>query len=280
MHEICKDLSPSSQCDLSTDQVCVGLSRGHRHMLSKSREYGVGGAGSGTCWVHTMNLISHIICETRAIHECIIKCMEYILSDGYTISEYHNIINKQPWKKDNFLQNLGEQTPPNHGTQQPHTGNSISTIQQGHPRYPSSCSPELKVKPSSPPNLLEARFSNPCPVTALHARTSQTGHPSLRIPRIRQPRMSGHERIPVKRHQRERKKNLKKRAPSEPWEASYAEFCSYWPGLGGRSYWNYYFTSRDFHSIQTSCLADFTLRGTRHVFLVFFFFSRVNYCIQ
>lgn len=71
MHEICKDLSPSSQCDLSTDQVCVGLSQGHRHMLSK-KEYG-GGAGSGTCWVQ--NLISHIICETRAIHECIIKCV-------------------------------------------------------------------------------------------------------------------------------------------------------------------------------------------------------------
>lgn len=27
MHEICKDLSPSSQCDLSTHQVRVGLSR-------------------------------------------------------------------------------------------------------------------------------------------------------------------------------------------------------------------------------------------------------------
>lgn len=62
------------------------------------------------------------------------------------------------------------------------------------------------------------------------------------------------------------KKFLKKKAPSEPWEASYAEFGSYWPGLGGRSYWNYYFTSRDFHSIQTGCLADFTLRGTRRVF--------------
>ena len=136
------------------------------------------------------------------------------------------------------------------------------------------CGWSSRGPPPPPPNLLEARFSNPCPVTALHARTSQTGHPSLRIPRIRQPRMSGHERIPVKRHQRERKKKLKKRAPSEPWEASYAEFCSYWPGLGGRSYWNYYFTSRDFHSIQTSCLADFTLRGTRHVFLVFFFFFK------
>jgi hypothetical protein len=52
MHEICKDLSLSSQCDLSFHQVSVGLSRGHRHMLSKSMEYGVGGAGSGTCWVH------------------------------------------------------------------------------------------------------------------------------------------------------------------------------------------------------------------------------------
>lgn len=65
MHEICKDLSASSQCDLSTHQVGVGLSRGHRHMLSKSMEYG-GGAESGTCWVHIhsqwlMNLISHII---------------------------------------------------------------------------------------------------------------------------------------------------------------------------------------------------------------------------
>lgn len=77
-----------------------------------------------------------------------------------------------------------------------------------------------------------------------------------------------------KKTSKRKKKNLKKRAPSEPWEASYAEFCSYWPGLGGRSYWNYYFTSRDFHSIQTSCLADFTLRGTRHVFLVFFFFFK------
>lgn len=71
----------------------------------------------------------------------------------------------------------------------------------------------------------------------------------------------------IKEKEREKKK-IKKQGSIRTihgWEAFYAEFCSYWPGLGGRSYWNYYFTSRDFHSIQTS-LADFTLRGTRRGF--------------
>lgn len=74
--------------------------------------------------------------------------------------------------------------------------------------------------------------------------------------------MSGHERLGPEKKDIKEKEKEKKKAPSEPWEASYAEFCSYWPGLGGRSYWNYWFTSRDFFPLLVG-LFHFTRYATR-----------------
>lgn len=141
-------------------------------------------------------------------------------------------------------------------------GNSISTIQQGHPDTLSAAL-ELKVYQRSQraPNPIFSKQGSLihvlyCP--KLHARTSQSGFLPFVFPKyLSRARPVMKEQDQEKRHQRERKK---KKAPSEPWETFHAKFCSYWPGLGGRSYWNYCFTSRDF-----ICLAYFTLRGTRRV---------------